>query len=180
MTPHRMLWITAMAGYLAGGCGGGGGGGGGSTGGGGGGGGGEPSAQGEIDPLPENTFLFMRTGESTARLYAYDVDRREERLITDFGDTSVMREGSISPDRRWFVFSAWGFRLDGVHAGARRRGLLPGWRDDLLLPGYLLGESQHHVLFQCRLRRLGSVHPRVLQRVTAGRGNRSVQDLQRW
>jgi len=60
----------------------------------------------------------MRTGESTARLYAYDVDRREERLITDFGDTSVMREGSISPDRRWFVFSAWGFRLDEVDVKA--------------------------------------------------------------
>jgi hypothetical protein len=80
---------------------------------------------GAITPLSPKTFVFERellrgmdgTSRIAARhLYAYDLDSRAERLLTNFDDPgqgsgkSVLPGFSVSPDRKWIAFGSTNFR----------------------------------------------------------------------
>lgn len=69
-----------------------------------------------IEPLSENTFVFIRSaaGDKKKSLYAYDLKIRKARLITDFEGSTIQADMDLSPDRRWVAFSALGFRLDAT------------------------------------------------------------------
>ena len=87
MISSAIRWFLAIVITLvipvATGCGGGSGGGGPDE---------SPRTEVEIQPLPENTFLFMRKiDDHIDHLYLYDLDSRSEQLVTDFDNESVSR-----------------------------------------------------------------------------------------
>jgi Tol biopolymer transport system component len=76
-----------------------------------------PSPAESITPLAPNSFVFVRgkyredTKTWMAQIWAYDLDNRTEKLVTDFGGTfplsGVTGSVALSPDRRWVAFSGF-------------------------------------------------------------------------
>ncbi len=67
----------------------------------------------DIQPLPKSTFVFSKEVGDVVHLYAYDIDTKQLRLISDLDNAVESTSFAISPDRKWIAFTGK-FRLTEV------------------------------------------------------------------
>jgi hypothetical protein len=70
--------------------------------------------EGQIPALPPKAFIFVRqAAPASYHLYAYDLERKSQTLISRLDDTThSFGGGAVSNDRRWVAFGAHGFRAN--------------------------------------------------------------------